>query len=683
MKVALVGNPNCGKTTLFNTLTGSSAKVGNWPGVTVDKKVGKYKKSKLDIEIIDLPGIYSLSPYTLEEVIARDYIISEEVDVIINIIDATNMERNLYLTTQLLETDVPVVIAMNMMDLVKKNEDRIDINALSKILQVPIVSISALRNENITVLMDKVELTRQKREPLFLYGKSSLEKPYLELLALLKANGVNQPHFVASKILENDEKFMGNEVIQSLRSTIGNIIQEDEDNEAIVADIRYQYIANELGHCIVKKRKLGELTTSDKMDQILTSRLFGIPIFLAVMMLIFHLTFSENLFGLGIHSPGVYLQTLTEVPITWISNVLTNLLTSLQASDWVFGLVVDGMIGGVGAVLSFIPQILLIFFFLSILEDSGYMARAAFIMDRVLRKFGLSGRAFLPLLTGFGCSVPAIMGARTLEGDKERKLTMMLVPYMSCGAKAPIWALFAASVFKGYGDILTFGIYMLGIVVAVVSAIILKKFVFKGEASAFVMELPTYHFPRMRNLFRHLWEKLRGYVVRAGTVILAATIVLWFLANFSFGLQMVEPNSNESIIAVLANAITFIFEPLGFASGSDGWKAVVAILTGLIAKEAVVSTLGQLYTGLESESDFLEHDGATNALYASLISGFSPLAALSFMAFNLLCVPCMAAVGALKAEVNSRKIFWLAIGFWLLTAWIVSFLIYNVGSLFF
>ena len=683
MRVALVGNPNCGKTTLFNALTGSSAKVGNWPGVTVDKKVGKYKKSKQAIEVVDLPGIYSLSPYTLEEVIARDYILSEEVDVIINIVDATNIERNLYLTSQLLESDVPVVIAMNMMDLVKKNEDEIDIETLSKLLHVPIVCISALRNENIIALMDKVEVTRQKRAPLFIYENSALEKQYGQLVDLLIENNVKQPNFVASKILENDEKFMGNEVIQSLHSTIANITKEEEDNEAIVADIRYQFIEKELGHCIVKKRKLGELSKSDKIDQILTSRLFGIPIFLAVMLLIFHLTFSENLFGLGINSPGVYLQSLMEVPIAWIGDSLASLLTTLQASEWVFGLVIDGIVGGVGAVLSFIPQILLIFLFLSILEDSGYMARVAFIMDRVLRKFGLSGRAFLPLLTGFGCSVPAIMGARTLEGDKERKLTMLLVPYMSCGAKAPIWALFAASVFKGHGDVLTFGIYMLGILVAVISAIILKKLVFKKEASAFVMELPTYHFPRFKNLFLHLWEKLKGYVIRAGTIILAATIVLWFLANFNFALQMVEANSNESIIGVLANSITFLFEPLGFATGSDGWKAVVAILTGLIAKEAVVSTLGQLYTGMQSEADFMGEDSATSALYSSMVMSFSPLAALSFMAFNLLCVPCMAAVGALKAEVNNRKIFWLAIAFWLFTAWIVSFLIYTIGSLFF
>lgn len=355
----------------------------------------------------------------------------------------------------------------------------------------------------------------------------------------------------------------------------------------------------------------------------------------------------------------------------------------MGASEWVFGLVINGIIGGVGAVLSFIPQILVIFLFLSILEDSGYMARVAFIMDRVLRKFGLSGKAFLPLLTGFGCSVPAIMGARTLEGERERKLTMMLVPYMSCGAKAPIWALFAASVFSEYGDWMTFGIYMLGIVVAVISAIILKKFVFKGETSPFIMELPAYHFPRLKNLLLHLWEKLKGYVVRAGTVILAATIVLWFLANFDFTLSMVDENGADSILGVVANSIKFIFEPLGFASGEHGWRAVVAILTGLIAKEAVVSTMGVLYTGLESDEDFMGEDDASNALLATVAATFSPLAALSFMAFNLLSVPCMAAVGALRAEMNDRKLFWFTIGFWIVSAWVISFLIYNVGGLFF
>lgn len=683
MKIALVGNPNSGKTTLFNDLTGSSAKVGNWPGVTVDKKEGKYKKASVPMDIIDLPGIYSLSPYTLEEVIARDFIVNETPDVIINIVDATNIERNLYLTTQILETDIPVVIALNMMDLVAKNKDEIDVKALAKQLGVSVVEISALRGTNVKTLMNEVSIATQKRIPLNLFKGTSLENTYNALYDLFVSKGFVQPAFKASKVIENDEKMMQSEEIKSLLSVIEDIMKVDEDSEAVVANLRYEFIARELGNTIVKGKRSEELTTSDKIDKVLTSRILGLPIFVLIMWLIFHFTFSEDFFWTGLPSLGVYLQGLTEVPIEWLSGVFEGILTNMGASEWVFGLVINGIIGGVGAVLSFIPQILVIFLFLSILEDSGYMARVAFIMDRVLRKFGLSGKAFLPLLTGFGCSVPAIMGARTLEGERERKLTMMLVPYMSCGAKAPIWALFAASVFSEYGDWMTFGIYMLGIVVAVISAIILKKFVFKGETSPFIMELPAYHFPRLKNLLLHLWEKLKGYVVRAGTVILAATIVLWFLANFDFTLSMVDENGADSILGVVANSIKFIFEPLGFASGEHGWRAVVAILTGLIAKEAVVSTMGVLYTGLESDEDFMGEDDASNALLATVAATFSPLAALSFMAFNLLSVPCMAAVGALRAEMNDRKLFWFTIGFWIVSAWVISFLIYNVGGLFF
>ena len=681
MKVALVGNPNSGKTTLFNELTGSSAKVGNWPGVTVDKKEGKYKKAKVAMDIIDLPGVYSLSPYTLEEVIARDYIINENPDVIINIIDATNLERNLYLTTQILETNIPVVGALNMMDLVEKNKDKINVNELSKKLGIPLVEISALRGSNIKALMEIVATPKQ-REPLNLFKGTKLDQAFHELYDLYVANNFGQPTFKASKTLENDEKILTSEELKPLLTTIKKITDLNEDSEADIADIRYQYIEDELSACIEKSRALGESSTSDKIDKILTNRILGLPIFAFIMFAIFHTTFSENfLFINELPSPGVYLQSLSEIPIGWLSGAVEGLLESMGASSWVFGLVISGIIDGVGAVLSFIPQILVIFLFLSILEDSGYMARVAFIMDRILRKFGLSGKAFLPLLTGFGCSVPAIMGARTLEGERERKLTMMLVPYMSCGAKAPIWALFASAVFTNHGDLMTFGIYMLGILVAIISAIILKKFVFKGEASPFVMEMPAYHFPRIKNLVMRLWEKLRGYIVRAGTVILASTIVLWFLSNFDFTLQMVEENSDGSILGVVANGLKVVFMPLGFVSGSDGWKAVVAILTGLIAKEAVVSTMGVLYTGMESDEDFLGEDSATNSLIATVGATFSPLAALSFMAFNLLSIPCMAAVAALRAELNDRKIFWFTMVFWIVVAWVVSFLIFNVGTL--
>ena len=682
MKVALVGNPNSGKTTLFNELTGSSAKVGNWPGVTVDKKEGKYKKAKTPMDIIDLPGVYSLSPYTLEEVIARDYIVNEKPDVIINIIDGTNLERNLYLTTQILETDIPVVGALNMMDLVEKNKDKIDVDKLSNKLGIPLVKISALRATNIKDLMEVVAKTTKKREPLNLFKGTTLDKPFHELYNLYVSKGFEQAMFKASKTLEHDEKLFASDELKPILLDIKKVTDLNEDSEADIADIRYQYIETELSGSLEKSRVLGDLSTSDKIDKLLTNRLLGLPVFAFIMFAIFHTTFSENfLFIAELSSPGVYLQGLTEVPIEWLTGLVEGFLENMGASEWVFGLVISGIIDGVGAVLSFIPQILVIFLFLSILEDSGYMARVAFIMDRILRKFGLSGKAFLPLLTGFGCSVPAIMGARTLEGERERKLTMMLVPYMSCGAKAPIWALFASAVFSEHGDLMTFGIYMLGILVAVISAIILKKYVFKGEASPFVMEMPAYHFPRFKNLLLRLWEKLRGYVIRAGTVILASTIVLWFLANFDFSLRMVEENTDASMLGTLANSIKFIFIPLGFVGGNDGWKAVVAILTGLIAKEAVVSTMGVLYTGMESEEDFLGEDSATNSLIASISTTFTPLAALSFMAFNLLSIPCMAAVAALRAELNDRKIFWFTIVFWIVVAWVVSFLIFNIGTL--
>lgn len=674
MKVALIGNPNSGKTTLFNTLTGSSARVGNWPGVTVDKKEGMYKKDGRNDYIIDLPGIYSLSPYTNEEVVARDYLLNEEVDVIINIVDCTNLERNLYLTTQLLELDKPVVVALNMMDLAKSNGISVDLKKLSGILKTPVVSISALKNTNIKELMDEAS-TVTNRDAMNIF-KDTILAETIEKCCRLFNSDEHHVLFKTIKILEKDEKMVKD--YSSIIEKQEEYLNEAIDYESEIANLRYQFISDNCSSAITKKRQLGDLSQSDKIDQIITNKFLGIPIFLVIMFAIFHFTFAENFLNLGIPSPGVYLQGLTEVPIEWLSNLLTDFFTNQNASPWVFGLVIDGIIGGVGAVLSFIPQILCLLLGLTILEDSGYMARAAFIMDRILRKFGLSGKAFLPLLMGFGCSVPAMMGTRTLENEGDRRLTMMLIPYMSCGAKAPIWALFASAVFTDNGDLMTFGIYFLGIFVAIISAILLKKLVFKGQVAPFIMELPQYHIPSFKNISIHLWDKLKGYVVRAGTVILAATIVLWFFANFDFTLSMTEPNSANSILGVLANSIKFIFIPLGFASGPDGWKAVVAILTGLIAKEAVVSTMGLLYTGVESSSDFLEKDSGTTALYATIASTFSPIAAFSFMAFNLLSIPCMAAVAALRAELNSRKYFWGTLAMWVSVAWVVSFTIYNV-----
>ncbi len=687
LKFALAGNPNSGKTTLFNELTGSTAHVGNWPGVTVDRKEGRCKVGSQTVEIIDLPGIYSLSPYTQEEVITRNYIVDESPDLIINIVDATNLERNLYLTTQLLETDIPMIVALNMMDQVEKNGDRIDTPALEKALGVPVMPVSALKGTGVKALLERaLTVAAEPRRGGTVLSGTEVAGQLSAIIKAVEAAGLKHPVFQAVKLLENDPlpaasaSSLALGEIDAARQAAAKACGAD-DFEAWIADRRYRHITGHYAQALKKKKEgAGSLTRSDKVDKLLTNRLLGIPVFLLFMFLVFHLTFGESLFGTGLPSPGVWLQGLTEELVGWLGGLIESLLTALNASDWAFGLLVDGIIGGVGAVLSFVPQIMLLFLFLSILEDSGYMARAAFIMDRLLRRFGLSGRAFLPMLMGFGCSVPALMAARTLPNEKDRRLTMMLVPFMSCGAKLPIYSVFAAALFAQSSDLVVFAIYMAGLLIAILSGIVLKKTVMKNEASPFIMELPAYHLPRLKNLALHLWEKLKGYVVRAGTVILAATIVIWFLSNFNFRLQMVDPDSAESILGVIGNGIRFLFLPLGFASGSDGWKAVVAILTGFIAKEAVISTLGVLYNpGIGG--DALEDEGAGTALAAAITATFSPLAAVSFMVFNLLNVPCMAAVATLRSEMGSSKWTWFTIGFWFVTAWVVSFLVFNVGTL--
>lgn len=685
----LVGNPNCGKTALFNELTGSTAHVGNWAGVTVDRKEGTYRrKGKEPVNIVDLPGIYSLSPYTPEEVIARNYIIGETPDLIINIIDATNMERNLYLTTQILEMDVPVVIALNMMDLVEKQGDKINIPELEKTLGVPIVPISALSGKGSATLMERAwEAAKAERRGKSVLMDSRIRNAIVEVESLLYEHQISHVVFHAVKLLEADFLSLQNPELldhrEELMAILDEIGKEDRyhDVEAIVADLRYRYITAVCHEFVEKKRKPGERSASDKMDLVLTHKIFGLPIFLFFMFCVFHLTFSENFLGIqGVAAPGVWLQSLAEGLMGNISDGVTAILSHYHASQWAYGLVINGVIGGVGSVLSFVPQILCLFFFLSILEDSGYMARAAFLMDKIFRKFGLSGRAFLPLLMGFGCSVPAMMGARTLESDRDRKITMLIVPFFSCGAKLPIYAMFTAALFQEKSDLIIFGIYLVGIVTAIVAAIALKKLVFKEEMAPFIMELPTYHVPQAKSLVMLLWEKLKGYVVRAGTVILASTIVIWVLSNFSFTFQMVGSTSSESMLGVLGNVLVPLFRPLGFVNGNDGWKAIVAIITGLIAKEAVVSTLGVLYHPAMGE-DVLESDMARKALLATVAATFSPMAAISFMIFNLLCVPCMATVSAMRAEMNSAKWTTFAICFWLGTAWLISFIVYQGGTL--
>lgn len=686
----LVGNPNCGKTALFNELTGSTAHVGNWAGVTVDRKEGFYKRrGKETVTIVDLPGIYSLSPYTPEEVIARNFIVQDTPDLIINIIDATNIQRNLYLTTQLLEMDCPLIIALNMMDLVEKRGDKLDIAGFSKLLGVPVVPISALNGTGADALMEEAyAAAQQKRKGYSILKDSYIKDAIIQMENLLQEHEIRHVVFHAVKLLEADSLTMKHPELkehqQEIQAALDKIEEEDQyhDVEAIVADLRYRFITK---HCTMLVKKLyqpGELSPSDKVDRILTNRFLGLPIFLIFMFLVFHFTFSESLFGIsGVPSPGILLKNLAEGGMGWIGDTVAHMLLAAGASPWVLGLVVDGMISGVGAVLSFVPQILCLFFFLSILEDSGYMARAAFLMDKLLWKFGLSGRAFLPLLMGFGCSVPAIMGARTLEHERDRRITTLIIPFFSCGAKLPIYAMFTAALFPQNSEFIIFGIYLVGIVTAIIAAILLKKLLFQQDMAPFIMELPAYHMPRLQSLLILLWEKLRGYVVRAGTVILASTIVIWFCSNFSFGLHMVGTNSSESILGVVGGILVPVFRPLGFAGGSDGWKPVVAIITGLMAKEAVVSTLGVLYNPA-MDGDVLEAGEAKQALLATIAVTFSPMAAISFMVFNLLCVPCVAAVSAFRAEANSGRWLAFAIAFWLSTAWIVSFIIYRIGVLF-
>lgn len=685
---ALAGNPNCGKTTLFNEWTGSTAHVGNWPGVTIDRKEGRIRKVRDDIRVIDLPGIYSLSPYTPEEVVARNYLVDEQPDVIVNIVDATNLSRNVFLTTQLLELDLPVVVALNMTDEVRQRGDVIDYAALRAQLGVPVIPISALHGEGLTDLIDAArKAATQKRVGKSVLADSALSEPLLQAEKLAQESSLPSTVFHAVKVLEGDSLILAdkrlaskNAAITAIQSTVSKHRDAKDSAESAVAALRYQWISKHVQPLVRQKKPSHQANTSDKIDRWLTHPWLGIPLFLGFMFLMFHLTFGETLFGIeSIPGPGVWLQGLTEIPIGALGEWLTTALTAAGAAEWVLGLLVEGIVGGVGAILSFVPQIMMLFLFLSILEDSGYMARAAYIMDRVLRRFGLSGRAFLPMLMGFGCSVPALMGTRTLETEKDRRLTRILIPYMSCGAKAPIWAIFAAALFPQNADVVVFGIYLLGILTAVISALILKKVLFKSTAAPLIIELPPYRLPKAKNSLLLMWEKLKEYVVRAGTIILVSVIAIWFLSSFTWSLDMVEAGSAESILGTIGNVILWVFKPLGFVNGPDGWKAAVAILTGLLAKEAVVSTLGVLYN--PGIGDALEDEGARSALLASLATAFTPLAALSYMAFNLLSIPCMAAVAAMRAESRSGKWTAITLCIWVGTAWIVSFLIFNIGTL--
>ncbi|MEG0272017.1 MAG: ferrous iron transport protein B [Hydrogenoanaerobacterium sp.] len=662
--IALAGNPNCGKTTLFNELTGSNQYVGNWAGVTVEKKEGKASYNGTELLINDLPGIYSLSPYTMEEVCARDYIMHDDPDVIINIIDGTNIERNLYLTIQLMELGRPMIIAVNMMDDVEQKGETIDCDRLAALLGVPVLPIVARKGEGLTRLLDETVKIASSTEPQphHIEYDYKTQNAISSILLILTENTQTSDHhiqFYASKLLEADASIADIlKLTESQRERIEAVVKAYEatseygDRDTMLADARYSYITKLVGKTVVKNTTPGFLTMSDKIDRIVTNRVLALPVFLAVMFFMFTIVFGP----VGTGLKGIVEWILNGV----ISPAAEEFLLVSDAPLWTFSLIIDAVIGGVGGILTFLPQIMLLFLFLSILEDSGYMARAAFIMDRLLRKLGLTGKSFIPMLMGFGCTTPAVMAARTMENEKDRRLTIMLTPFMSCGARLPIYALFAGIFFKEHQGLVVFSMYLLGIVVAVVAGLVLKHTLFKGEAAPFVMELPTYRMPTLKSTGLHMWDKCKGFLIKAGTVIFSMSILVWLLQNFNFSLQMVS-DSSESIFGHIGTFIAPIFIPLGFGT----WQASVSLLAGVVAKEAVVSTMGVLYT-------------STNVIAAS----FTPLSAYSFMVFSLLYMPCIAAFVSIRREMNSLK--W-AIGTALFetgVAYFVALLVYQIGSLF-
>ncbi len=716
LRFALAGNPNSGKTTLFNGLTGSTAHVGNWPGVTVDKREGLYRKAEEPIAVVDLPGIYSLSPYTSEEVIARNYILDEKPDCVINIVDATNLERNLYLTTQLLEIDVPVVIALNMMDAVEKRGDKIDAKELEKRLNIPVIKISALKGKGIDKLMERAyEASKQKRVGVTIIEETALKHLISDIKIALEGQGVGNPLFHAVKLAELDdlEVLMHKDtvnMVSEFKKQYENPVFGD-DYEALVADGRYKYITKYFSPTITRARsEKFETTPSNKADKILTHKIWGIPIFLGILFLIFHLTFSENLFflgglipddwtslkgtalegvfatGKGINSPGVILFNLVDAFTSFLSTTVSGWFGT--SSTWVSGFVTDGVLGGVFAVLSFLPQILVLFLFFSILEDTGYMARIAFILDRILRKFGLSGRAFLPMIMGFGCSVPAMINTRTLADDKEKLATVRVIPFFSCGAKLPILTAVAGGIVSYYhvlnADLITYGMYVVGIAVALISVIIMRSTTLKGDAPTFIMELPSYHKPQFKSLMALLWDKAKHFIKKAFTIILASTIVIWFLSHTSFSWGFLsDAEIDQSILANIGKLLQPIFTPLGFGSqlGANGWVFIVAAITGLIAKENVIATFGTLALCLGAAITDVEIDGGASAVFAMIDNtGITVPALLAFIAFNMTTIPCFAAVAAAKGEMPSKRAFKGTILFWLVTSFLVSTSIYLIGS---
>ena len=730
---ALAGNPNCGKTTLFNALTGSTAHVGNWPGVTVDKREGVYKGKDDKIEIIDLPGIYSLSPYTPEEVISRNYILDEKPDGIINIIDATNLERNLYLTTQILEMDVPVIFALNMMDEVEKAGDKIDVAALEKAVGVPVVAISALRKSGIKELMDKAAALPSERKGVTVLG-GELTGKIERARQFFAQEEVASPLFHAVKMLENDEIELAHRGAKEVLAEIA----ASEDLEAVIADERYKYISANFSSAKAKGNR-EKLTKSDKIDKVLTHRIWAIPIFAIILFAIFHLTFSEDLFylnaifgrlvkteidgeivtgfrtfemlgygtiegtdlyqnfGIGlascfydgaVFSPGVILTNLFNLLLNYISYGVG--LAVENATPWVSSLVSDGIVGGITAVLGFLPQILTLFLFFSILEDTGYMARVAFVLDRIFRRFGLSGRAFMPMIMGFGCSLPAMINTRTLADDKERTATIRVIPFFSCGAKLPILTAITGGIvtYMGIGnaDAITFGMYVLGIVTAIVSVLLMRNTTQRGETPPFIMELPAYHAPGFKNLMLHLWDKTKHFIKKAFTIIFVSTVLIWFLQSFTWDWHYIGADAmGDSILASVGKLVQPLFTPLGFGSqlSEFGWVFAVAAITGLIAKENVIATfsvLAAMIIAIKEGGEFeATEEGIEEVVAMIQYTNISVPALLAFIAFNMTTVPCFAACATAKAELPKGKFKWTLL-FWIVASYLVSSMVYTVGS---
>lgn len=671
LNVALIGNPNSGKTTLFNQLTGSRQYVGNWPGVTVEKKEGKLSYKNEEIKIIDLPGIYSLSPYSSEEIVTRNCLLHDDVDLIINIIDSTNIERNLYLTTQIMELGKPIVVVLNMIDILEKKGDKIDYQLLSKLLSVAVIPMSANKHDKIENLMDScLDIINQKAsskiqdvQNIYAPEIDSILNNIEEILKNSNNKFKVNPRWLAVKLFSEDHDILKNVHLTEDELSKINFYKnsvspsKNTDRQMIISECRYDYICSVCKKCVHKNLKNDKLSITDKIDKIVTNKFLALPIFLAIMMLIFYITFGPV---------GNYFKSWAEFLINdIIGNSIEKLLVSLNASSWAKSLILDGVVKGVGSVISFFPQIMILFTLLSVLEDSGYMARAAFITDKMLRKIGLSGKAFVPLLMGFGCSVPAVLGTRILEHDKDKKLTILMIPFMSCSAKMPVYSMFISAFFPSHQPIIIFSIYLLGILVAIFTAFLFKNTILKGKEAPFIMELPEYKLPTLKNLSLHVWERLKDFLVKAGTVLVGATIIIWFLQSFNFSLHTVQ-DSSDSILAYLGAKIAPIFTLCGF----NDWKASVALISGIIAKESVVSTSAILY-----------NTEASMVLHHALSQHFSMLSAYSFMVFVLLYTPCVAALSAIRKEMKSVKWTTISILYQLITAWFVSALVFQIGTL--